>query len=154
MTSDNRRSKPPHPNPLAPGEGTKLVRRYPHDRSRRLGGRGTFKSILDRGVRAWHGPIGMCVAPALDPAKTPMPRLGISIGRPVGNAVKRNRIKRLLREAFRLTQHDWPAPFDVVLLVKPHETLTLAAYQNTLNGLRARCVTKHQHRASTSSSDR
>lgn len=128
--------------------------RFRHDRSRRLGGRGTFKTILDRGVREWRGPVGMCVAPALDPIQTPMPRLGISIGRPVGNAVKRNRIKRLLREAFRLMQHDWPGPFDVVLLIKPHETLTLAAYQEILATLRLRCLKKHDQRTSTSSNDR
>lgn len=37
------------------------------------------------------------------------PRLGLSIAaRAVGNAVRRNRIKRLIRESFRQHQHDLP----------------------------------------------
>ena len=39
--------------------------------------------------------------------------------------MKRNRLKRLLREAFRLSQHDWPGAYDVVISVKPHEPLTV-----------------------------
>jgi ribonuclease P protein component len=36
-------------------------------------------------------------------------RLGLTVPRRVGGAVERNRWKRLLREAFRLTQHELPA---------------------------------------------
>jgi ribonuclease P protein component len=43
------------------------------------------------------------------------PRLGLSIAtRTFGNAVARNRIKRLTRESFRLNQHSLP-PVDVTV---------------------------------------
>jgi ribonuclease P protein component len=47
----------------------------------------------------------------------PVGRLGITVTKKVGNAVVRNRIKRLLREWLRL--HGWVPPgWDVVLVAK------------------------------------
>lgn len=46
-------------------------------------------------------------------------RLGISVQRKTGNAVRRNRIKRLIREVFRLHRDLFPAAADVVLTVRP-----------------------------------
>jgi ribonuclease P protein component len=42
-------------------------------------------------------------------------RIGVSIGRAQGNAVVRNRIKRLVREAFRLNQLEMPCGFDILV---------------------------------------
>ena len=45
----------------------------------------------------------------------PFSRLGVSIGRAQGNAVVRNRIKRLIREVFRLNQLEMPSGFDILV---------------------------------------
>jgi ribonuclease P protein component len=44
--------------------------------------------------------------------------LGITASRKVGNAVRRNRAKRLVRAAFRATGDLWWPGLDVVVLVK------------------------------------
>lgn len=49
-------------------------------------------------------------------------RLGLSISRKVGNSVHRNRIRRLYREAFRLTRQEMPYHLDIILIPrKPDE---------------------------------
>jgi len=56
-------------------------------------------------------------APAGPVDKSPT-QLGITVSRRVGGAVVRNRVKRLVREAFRLHKTDFPRGLELVLIAR------------------------------------
>ena len=60
------------------------------------------------------------------------PRLGLSVSRKVGNAVVRNRWKRLLREAFRISRQDLPAGIDLIVVARPGGKPSLSALLESL----------------------
>ena len=114
------------------------ARSYRFPRSRRLSGRRAFGRVFQARAKKNVGPLAIHALPN----QLSHPRLGLSVSRKVGNAVARNRVKRLLREAFRLSQHDWPRGYDIVVVVYPHELLTLADYQRILfSGVRSMHLT-------------
>ncbi len=62
----------------------------------------------------------------------PLARLGLTVSRKVGIAVVRNRIKRRLREAFRLAHAGLPPGIDLIVNVRPHTPLKMVEYQALL----------------------
>ncbi len=62
-------------------------------------------------------------------------RLGLSVSRKVGQATHRNRLRRLYREAFRLTRHELPTGLDLVLIPRRPDAPTLEALKRSLSRL-------------------
>ena len=46
------------------------------------------------------------------------PKLGVVTSRKIGGAVQRTRARRLLRESFRLHQHDLARPVEIILVAR------------------------------------
>jgi ribonuclease P protein component len=65
-------------------------------------------------------------------------RLGLSVSRKVGQATYRNRLRRLYREAFRLTREAMPTGLDLVLIPRSAEEPTLEQLKKSLPSLVAR----------------
>lgn len=71
-----------------------------------------FKAVYDRKRSVSDGVLVVYAAAN----GLPHPRVGLSVSRKVGNAVVRNRWKRLLREAFRLHRQALPVGLDFILI--------------------------------------
>ena len=119
-------------------------RRYSFSKAKRVRGREEFSHVFDAKVRQSRGPLTAYALPTTGKSA----RLGLSVSRRVGTAPRRNRIKRMLREAFRLMQHDFPRAYDIVIVVRPHDPLILAEYQRTLTALMMKLHAAWQQRES------
>ncbi|RPG22504.1 MAG: ribonuclease P protein component [Phycisphaera sp. TMED9] len=94
----------------------------------RLKGRRAFAAVHGARTRRESGPLLVYALPN----DVDHLRLGISIGKRCGNAVRRNRLKRLIREAFRLNRADWPGGYDLMVVIRPHDELTVTDYASHL----------------------
>ena len=86
-------------------------------RRRRLSRSGEFERVYREGSS--HASRHLVVYAFPRPGGDRSPRLGISVGRKLGGAVERNRVKRLLREAFWAASDAFPADYDFVIVARP-----------------------------------
>jgi ribonuclease P protein component len=77
----------------------------------------------------------------------PYLRLGLSVSRKAGNAVRRNRLRRLYREAFRLSRHQLPIGLDLVLIPRQPTPPALAELCQALPRLVGQLARKLQRDA-------
>ena len=108
--------------------GERPARRYRFPRRQRLSRNRDYRAVFDAGWRKGVGPLSVRARPN---GRGDL-RLGLTVPRRVGKATRRNRIKRLLREAFRLSSAEWPQGYDVVVVVRPHKPKSLDAYRSML----------------------
>ena len=112
-----------------------MPRFRPHEHLRRPA---DFQAVYDRRRSAADGTL---VVYARENG-LPHSRVGLSVSKKFGGAVVRNRIRRLLREAYRLGRDELPTGFDLVLIPRPQEAYTLDAFRRSLGKLVPQAVKK------------
>lgn len=92
-----------------------------------------FTRILSKGKRGFSS--------SLTVAYRPSDRTGmaISVGKKHGKSVQRNRIKRLVREAFRSAQKDLNGAYYFILLPKVRDTYSVKDFERDL-----KCIIKKE----------
>jgi ribonuclease P protein component len=87
-----------------------------HRRGRRLSRSAEFERVYRQGRSVSNRHLVLYAFPN---ESSDRPRLGLSVSRKVGGAVERNRVKRLLREAFDGVEAELEGGHDVVVVARP-----------------------------------
>ena len=116
-----------------PTNGTSGGERFP--RRFRIRRRRDFQHVFQHGRRISSPEFRL----AFCPNDLGHPRLGLAVSRAVGNAVRRNRVKRRIREVFRRHQDQLPDSMDLVVMPnRGVASLPFEVFREALLGLLGR----------------
>ena len=97
-----------------------------------------FAAVYERGLRISD----VCLSLIVLPNQRLRSRLGLAVSKRCGNAVQRNRLKRRLREVFRLTQSILPPGLDLVIQPRADTPLNVEVLKQSLSSLTRRAAKK------------
>jgi ribonuclease P protein component len=109
-----------------------ILKRFSFPKSKRLVSNRQFKAVFDSNKCFSNGFLMLFVSPN----RCSRRRFGVSVGKSCGNAVVRNRLKRLLRAVFQQSQEQIPAGFDYVLVISPQWSKKLNESINSKEAVR------------------
>ena len=98
-------------------------------RYQRLKKQADFDKLFKSGKRAFSSSLTVIYK------KSDVLSVGISVGKRHGKSVQRNRIKRLLREAFRAVASDIVGNYAIVLIPKVCEEYSFFTYEKHLRSI-------------------
>ena len=101
---------------------------FPFHKSQHIRAKADFERVYAAKIKAADGNLLIFA----DRNGQPRTRIGLSVSKKHGGAVVRNRLKRLLREAFRLQQHQIPSGLDLILIPLAANRASLESYQDGL----------------------
>jgi ribonuclease P protein component len=119
-----------------PGKGRYGMDTQTFGKDERIRKRQDYLRIYQLGVRCHTGRFTIITCPN----QSGIRRLGMTVSKKVGNAVQRNRIKRLLREFFRLNKSRLPASQDIVIIAK--RGILPLTYNDVCTDLKSRLINR------------